>query len=86
MQNCNIRLFNQTKQNPPDRALDLPFFFHYEHITFRKKLSSPARRKSLPHRFQCDFAIMFVLNYRLREFLLSAFANRLDLGGVNQST
>ena len=67
------------KQNPQDRTMDLPFFFGYKHITSLKILPSPAARENLPCWFYCNFAVMFVLNYWLREFLLSAFANRFEL-------
>ena len=67
------------KQNPLDRPLDLPLFFRYKHITSLKNHSSPAPRKVLPYWFQGDFAAMTFLNYWLREFLLSAFANRFEL-------
>ena len=67
-----------SKQNPPDRTLDLPFFFHYEHITSLKNLPSPTSGESLPHWLQDNFAAMFALNYRLREFTLSAFAIALN--------
>ena len=49
------------------------------HITSLKNLPHPAPGESLPYWFQGNFAAMFVLNYWLREFLLSAFANRFEL-------
>ena len=67
------------KQNPPDRFFNLPFFFHYKHITSLKNHPSPAPDESLQYWFQGNFVAMFVLNYWLREFLLSAFANRFEL-------
>ena len=67
------------KQNPPYRALDLPFFFRYNHITSLKKPFSPAPSESLPYWLQGNFAAMFVLNYWLKEFSLCEFANRLEL-------
>ena len=69
------------KQNPQDRTLDLPFFFRYKHMTSLKNLPSPASNESLPsparnesssYWFQGNFAASFVLNFCLREFLLSA--------------
>ena len=67
------------KQNPRDRTLDLPIFFRYKHITSLKNLPSPAPNESLPYWFQGNFAASFVLKFCLREFLLSAFANRFEL-------
>ena len=67
------------KQNPLDRALDLPFFSRCKHITSLKNNPSPAPSKSLPYWFQGNRSAMFVLNYWLREFSLSAFANRFEL-------
>ena len=67
------------KQNPPDRALGLSFPFRFMHVTFLKNVPSPAPRESLPYWFQGNFAAMFVLNYWLREFPLSALANRFEL-------
>ena len=68
------------KQNPRDRTLDLPFFFFcYKHIPSLKSLPSPAPNESLPNWFQGNFAALFVFNFCLREFLLSAFANRFEL-------
>ena len=67
------------KQNTPDRALDLPLFFHYEHITSLINLPSPVPSESLSYWFQGNLAPMFVLNYWLREFILSVFANRFEL-------
>ena len=67
------------KQNPRDRTLDLPFFFRYKHIPSLKKPPSLAPKESLQYWFQGNFAASFVLKFCLREFLLSAFANRLEL-------
>ena len=39
------------KQNPRDRTLDLPFFFHYNHITSLKNHLSLAQSESLPYWF-----------------------------------
>ena len=66
------------KQNPRDRALDLPILFCYKHITSLKNLPSPAPNKSLPNWFQGNFATSFVFNFCLREFLLSALVNRFE--------
>ena len=66
------------KQHARDRPLDLPFF-RYKHIPSLKNLPSPALYESLPSWFQGNFAASFVLNFCLREFLLSAFANRFEL-------
>ena len=68
-----------SKQNPPDRSLDLPYSFHYEHINSLKNLPSPAPSESLPYWFQGYCVAMFVLNYWLSELLLSVFANRFEL-------
>ena len=67
------------KQNPRDRTFDLPFFFRYKRIPSLKNLPSPAPNESLRNWFQGNFAASFVLNFCLREFLLSAFANRFEL-------
>ena len=67
------------KQNPRDRTLDLPFLFRYKHIPSLKNLPSPALSESLPYWLQGNFAASFVLKFCLREFILSAFANRFEL-------
>ena len=67
------------KQNPRDRTLDLPIFFRYKHIPSLKSIPLPALYESLPYWFQGKFAASFVLNFCLREFLLSAFGNRFEL-------
>ena len=67
------------KQNPCDRTPDLPILFRYKRIPSLKNLPSPAPNESLPYWFQGNFAASFVLNFCLREFLLSAFANRFEL-------
>ena len=67
------------KQNPRDRTLDLPMFFRYKHITSLKNLPSPAPNEGLPYWFQGNFAASSVLNFCLRESLLSAFANLFEL-------
>ena len=67
------------RQNPPDKTMDLPFFFRYKDIASLKNVPSPAPSESLPYWFQGNFAAMFVLNYWLREFLLSAFADHFEL-------
>ena len=46
--------------NPPDRTMDLPFFFRYKHITSLKSLPLPASSESLLYWFQGDFAATFV--------------------------
>ena len=81
MQNCNAlcSVSESNKQNPRDRTLDLPFFFCYKHIPSLKNLPSPAPNESSPYWFQGNFAASFVFNFCLREFLLSAFANRFEL-------
>ena len=67
------------RQNRPDRAMDLPFFFRHKHITFLTKTPFSHTKRELPYWFQGNFVAMFVLNYWLREFHLSAFANRFEL-------
>ena len=67
------------KQNPRDRTLDLSIFFRYKHIPSLKNLPSPAPNESSPYWFHGNFAASFVFNFCLREFLLSAFANRFEL-------
>ena len=66
------------KQNPPERTLDLLFFFRSKHITSHENVHSPASSASCPYWFEGNFAATFVLNYCFREFLLSAFANRFE--------
>ena len=81
MQDCNALCsdLESNKQNPRDRTLDLPFFIHYKHMPALKNLPSSASNESLPYWFQGNFAASFVLSFCLREFLLSAFANRFEL-------
>ena len=67
------------KQNPRDRPLDLPSFSRYKYIPSLKNRPSPATNESLPYWFQGNFAASFVSKFSLREFLLSAFANRFEL-------
>ena len=67
------------RPNLPDGTMDLPFFFRYKHITSLRSLPSPAPSESLPYWFQGNFAATFVLNFWLRDLLLSAFANRFEL-------
>ena len=78
MQNWNplCLVSESNKQNPRDRTLDLPFFFRYKHIPSLKNLPSPAPNESLPYWFQGNFVASFVLNFCLREFLLSACMER----------
>ena len=58
------------RQNPPDRTMDLPFFFCYTHTTSIKHVRSPAPSESLPYSFHGNFAVVFVLNYWLRDFFV----------------
>ena len=58
------------RPNPRDGTLDLPSL---------KSLPLSAPIKSLPFWFQGNFAATIVLNFWLREFLLSAFANHFEL-------
>ena len=67
------------KQNLRDRTLDLPFFFRYKYMPSLKNLPSPAPTESLPYWFPGNFAASFVLNFCLKEFLLSTFAYRFEL-------
>ena len=78
-QSCPETSKASNKQNPRDRTLGLPFFFRCKHITSLKNLPSPAPNESLPYWFRGNFAASFVLKFCLREFLLSAFANRFEL-------
>ena len=71
--------YESRKQNPRDITLDLPFFFRLKHITSLKSHPSPAPSESLPYWSGAAFAAMFVLNYWLKEFPLSAFSNRFEL-------
>ena len=76
---CQSSAPETNKQNLQDSALDLPIFFRYKHIPSLKNLPSPTPNESSPYWFQGNFAASFVLNFCLREFLLSAFANRFEL-------
>ena len=67
------------KQNSRDRTLDLSIFFRYKDIPSLKNLPSPEPNESSPYWFQGNFATSFVFSFCLREFLLSAFANRFEL-------
>ena len=58
-------------QNPRGGTSDLPFYFDLKHITSLRHFPSLVPSDSLPHWFQGNFETMFVLNYWLREFLLS---------------
>ena len=57
----------------------LSIFFRYKHTPSLKNLPSPAPNESSPCWFQGNFAASVVFNFCLREFLLSAFANRFEL-------
>ena len=81
---CSVSESN--KQNPRHRTLDLPFFFRNKHIPSLKNLPLPAPNESLPYWFQRNFAASFVLNFCLREFLSSAFANRIELRCETKTT
>ena len=56
----------------------IPFFFRLKHIISLKNLPSPQQVRVCTTGFGATFAAVF-LNYWLREFLLSAFANRFEL-------
>ena len=79
----SARLLNQIK-NP--RTLDLPFFFRDKHITSLKSHRSLAPGESFPYWFGATFRAMFVLIHWLREFPLSAVANRFELGTSIKAT
>ena len=51
------------RSNPPDRTMDLPFFFRYKHLTSLKSVPLLAPIESLPNWFQGNLAAVFVLNY-----------------------
>ena len=53
------------KQNPRDRTLDLPIFFHYKLIPPLKNLPSRAPSESSAYWFQGNFAASFVLEFLL---------------------
>ena len=80
MQNCNAlcSVSESNKQNLRDRTLDLALFFHCKHLSSLKSLPSPAPNESSPYWFQGKFAASFVLKFCLREFPLSADANRFE--------
>ena len=79
LQTVTLQLLNQINKIRETRTLDLPFFFCYKHPASLRNLPSAAPSESQPYWFQGNFAAVFVLNYWLREFLLSAFANRFEL-------
>ena len=60
-------------------ALDSHFLFRYKHITFLKNQLSLAQGESLPYLFLGNFCGCVCSIYWLREFLLSAVANRFEL-------
>ena len=60
------------------RQTELWIYPPHKDMTSLKKVPSPALSKSLPYWFLGNFAAMFVLNYWLREFPLSAIANRFE--------
>ena len=66
-QNCNAlcSVSESSKQNPRDRALDLPFLFRYKHMPSFKNLPSPAPSESLPYWFQGNFAASFCCEFLL---------------------
>ena len=66
------------RPNPQDKTMHFPFFFRYKHINSLKSLPLLTPSESLPYWFQGNFGATFVLNFCLREFLLSAFANRFE--------
>ena len=68
-----------TKQNPRDSTLDLPFFFCYKLLTSLKVSLRPHQTRVFRTGFRATYAVVFVLIYWLREFLLSAFTNRFEL-------
>ena len=76
---CSASKSKSNKQDPRDRTLDLPFFFRSKDITSHKNRLLLEQVENLPYWFLETFAAMFVLIYRLREFLLSAVANRFEL-------
>ena len=45
------------RPNPPDRTMDLPFFFRYKQITYVKKVLSFVPSESLPYWFQGHFSL-----------------------------
>ena len=53
--------------------------FSYKCITSLKNPPLPTPNESLTYGFHGNFVASFVLNFCLREFLLSAFANRFEL-------
>ena len=61
------------KPNPRHRILNLPFFFRYKDITLLTFRLHKAR--VCPTGLGATFEAMFLLIYRLREFLLSAITN-----------
>ena len=75
----SARLLKSRKQNPCDRTLDLPCFFCLKHITSLKTSLRPYQVRVCTSGFGTTFVTVFVLNCWLREFLLSAFANRFEL-------
>ena len=55
-----------SKQNPPDRTLDLCFFLRLKHIASLKNLPSPAPSESLPYWGNvCSYACFELLVKRI---------------------
>ena len=63
------------KQNPGDRALDLPFFFRYKNRTYLQSLPSPAP-VSLTG-FRATFAAMFVFELLVERIPFGLIASNL---------
>ena len=80
--NCNAlcSASESRKQNLPDITLDLPFYSRLKRITSLKNLPfHPHQVRVCTTGFGATFAAVFVLNYWLKEFLLSAFVYRFEL-------
>ena len=61
---------NKCKRNLLDTTLELSFFFRYKNITSFDNYLSLAKVRDCPTGLAETFAVVFVLNYWLREFLL----------------
>ena len=75
----SARFLNQTNKIRETEHQFYPFFFRYRHVPSLKNVPSPAPNKSSLYWFQSNFTASFVLNFCLREFLLSEIANRFEL-------
>ena len=76
---CLCSASESRKQNPPDKATDLPFLFHLKHITPLKKAPSPTQRDSLSYRIQTTFCGCVCFELLDEGISLPAIANHFEM-------